>query len=151
MPVGRKNPSFPTSHDRLYQPTPREAAMTILHLLDARVEETDRKLSRARLSQTTVRKLCGRGQVSIEFLEEVREILLAAGWCFFCAGASHYAVVKVTNVEGWTRTSSKRIISDLELISRGRYDFSPHEQLLLIERRNESDDEEKAQKRGSDD
>lgn len=119
--------------NRLYQPNPREAAIAILLLLKAREEETGRTLNRARISQTTVRKVFGRAQVSIDFLEQLREVLLAAGLCFFCASASHYAVIKVAAVEGWPRISRKRIEADLAAISRGQFEFDAHEELLLAE------------------
>jgi hypothetical protein len=118
---------------RLYLPTPREAAITILRVLKAREGESGRQINRARISQTTVRKACGRAQVSIDFLEDVREVLLAAGWCFFCASASHYAIVKVTAVEGWPRISRKRIEGDLQRVSRRQFNFDEHEHLLLGE------------------
>jgi len=127
---------------RLFQPNPRQAAITILRVLKARELETDRPINRARISQTTVRKACGRAQLSIGYLEELRETLLAAGYCFFCAGPSHYGIIKVGAVEGWARISGKRIGNDLAAIARGQFDFEAHEGLLLAEPQTaeESDD-----------
>src|SRR5437016_1264379 len=92
-----------------YRPTPREAALLVLHLLGTKelalrtkVPKTERELTRARLTEITLRRLWGRTRISNEFLAEVQEYLLHAGWVLFWAGSS-YAVIQVSSVEGWAR------------------------------------------------
>jgi hypothetical protein len=119
---------------KLKVPSARETALLILHLVKSRAGELEgRDISRARISQTTVRKLCGRSEVPLQFINEVQTILLAAGWCFFCASHSHYALIKAKAVEGWARISSKRIKLDLDYACRGKFDFDALEGLLIEE------------------
>jgi hypothetical protein len=103
----------------------------VLHLLRAREKEVDREVSRVRISQSTLRTLCGRSQIGNALLLEVQEFLLPAGWCLFCIGPTHFGIIKRKAVEGWPRVSSGRIRADLSLVSRGQYDFEQLEPLLL--------------------
>jgi hypothetical protein len=122
---------------RYYQPTPREAALLVLHLLRTKeralltkVPKTERELTRARLTEITLRRLWSRTRISNEFLAEVQEYLLHAGWVLFWAGSS-YAIIQVSSVEGWARISSKRINEDLAKVSNGKFDFELLEPLLI--------------------
>jgi hypothetical protein len=107
--------------NRLFQPDPREAALAVLHVLDSKRRE-GRDVSRARLTEITIRRLWRRTRVADDFLLAVQEHLLRAGWALFWGGSS-YAVIKVSAVDGWPRISSKRIASDLALMARGEFDF----------------------------
>ena len=119
---------------RYHQPSARECALLILRLMQAREQEVvDRELSRVRISQSTLRNLCGRSQITNDLLLEVQEFLLTAGWCLFCVGPTHYALIKKKAVEGWARISSGRIKDELTAVSHGKYDFEPLEPLLLPE------------------
>jgi hypothetical protein len=124
--------------ERYHQPTSRECALLVLRLLQVRQEEINerkesREVSRARISQSTIRKLSGRSQVPTDFLIEVQEFLLAAGWALFCIGPTHYAIIKLKAVRGWARTSSNRIDDELKAVARGKYDFAALEKLLLLD------------------
>jgi hypothetical protein len=117
-------------------PTERQCALLIVCLIRAREEEfadkgIKRKVSRARLSQNTIRKLCGRSQISNDFLLEMQEYLLAAGWALFCVGATHYAIIRVESVHGWSRISSRRIADKLKLVQRGEFRWEEYEYLLV--------------------
>jgi hypothetical protein len=114
----------------------------VLRVMQAREQETNREVSRARISQSTIRRLCGRSQIGGDFLVEIQEILLAAGWCFFLVGPSYFAIIKVKSVEGWGRISSKRIADELKSVPRGQFNFENLEPLLLAER-NPAEEEEK--------
>jgi hypothetical protein len=130
--------------------------LLILRLIRAREEEFEtrglkRNVSRARISQNTIRKLCGRSQISPDFLLEVQEYLLAAGWALFCIGPTHYAIIKLASVLGWSRISSKRIAEELKLVPRGNFPWKEHENLLTSQQaddpaegdgQNEAEDEE---------
>ena len=122
----------PHALGRYHQPSARECALLVLRLLQAREEELkDRELSRARISQSTLRALCGRSQISNDRLLDIQEFLLAAGWCLFCAGPTHFGLIKRSAVEGWARMSSGRIRNELTDVSRGQYDFEQLEPLLM--------------------
>jgi hypothetical protein len=127
--------------NRYHHPTARQCALLILRLMQAREQEVHREVSRARISQNTIRKLCGRSQIANDLLLEIQEYLLAAGWSLFCVGPTHYALIKMKNVEGWGRISSKRIDDELKAVSLGRYDFEQLEPLLIREGPSASDEE----------
>jgi hypothetical protein len=116
--------------DRFSQPTAREAALLVLHLVFTKQRETNRQVTRARLSELAVRRLWVRSRIPEEFFQDVQEILIHAGWALFWAGSS-YAIIKTDAVEGWTLISSKRVTDDLEKVSRGSYDYNQLENLLL--------------------
>jgi hypothetical protein len=123
---------------RPHFPTQRQCALLILRLIRARDEEFEtkgvkRNVSRARISQNTIRKLCGRSQFSPDFLLEVQEYLLAAGWALFCIGPTHYAIIKLESVLGWGRISSTRIADELKLVPRGNFPWKEQESLLTSE------------------
>jgi hypothetical protein len=115
---------------RATRPTERQCAMLIVHLLATKKAETEREVTRARLSSVTVQRLFGRRQISAKFLGEVCEWLFPVGWVMFFAGTT-YAVVKMDVVQGWGRISSKRIGDVIEKAGRGEFDFDPLEYLLL--------------------
>ena len=126
--------------ERLTLPDARQSAGLIVALMANRGEE-QRNITRARLAQSTIRKLTGRGQLSIEFLSEVQSYLLAAGWCLFCAGPSHYGIIKVSAVLGWPQISSKRLSKELNQVRRGLFDFASIEKSLLTDVASEEVDE----------
>ncbi len=122
-------------------PTPWQCALLILCVIRARDDEfkkkgLERTISRARLSQNTIRKLCSRSQIPNDFLLEMQEYLLAAGWALFCIGPTHYAIVKLESVRGWSRISSNRIADDLKLVPRGEFPWKKYEGLLTPEEAN---------------
>ena len=125
-----------------HQPSARECALLVLRLLQAREEELkDRELSRARISQSTLRTLCGRSQISNDLLLGIQEFLLVSGWCLFCAGPTHFGLIKRSAVEGWARISSGRIGNELTDVSRGQYDFGQLEPLLMPQVSEDADQE----------
>jgi hypothetical protein len=99
-------------------------------------------VSRARISQSTLRSLCGRSQITNDLLLEIQEFLLAGGWCLFCVGPTHYGLIKKKAVEGWARISSGRIRDELSAVSRGQYDFEPLEPLLMPQESDTGDTDE---------
>lgn len=128
-------------------PTEWQCALLILMLIEAREDEfkkqgAERKVSRARLSQNTIRKLCGRSQIPNDFLLEVQEYLLTAGWALFCIGPTHYAIIKLDSVQGWSRISSKRIAEELELVPRRKFPWKEYEHLVVPRQTESSDDQD---------
>ena len=139
---GRPADSKPETVCRYHQPSARECALLVLRLLKAREEELkDRELSRARISQSTLRTLCGRSQISNDLLLGIQEFLLVSGWCLFCAGPTHFGLIKRSAVEGWARISSGRIGNELTDVSRGQYDFGQLEPLLMPQVSEDADQE----------
>ena len=116
---------------RYHRPNARECALLVLRLLQVREEEVGRQVSRARISQTTLRSLCGRSQIPVDLLIEIQEFLLVAGWCMFCVGPTHFAIIRKKAVEGWPRISGGRIKNELTDVSRRQYDFERLEPLLM--------------------
>jgi hypothetical protein len=128
---------------RYHQPSARECALLILRLMQVREKELEgREVSRARISQSTLRTLCSRSQITNDLLLEVQEFLLAAGWCLFCAGPTHFAIIRRKAVEGWARISSGRIKDDLTKVQQGQFDFAPLEPRLTPQESDTGDKDE---------
>jgi hypothetical protein len=73
-------------------------------------------------------RICGRPRLHPEFLIEMQDWLLRAGWAFFFAGRS-FGMIKLEAVETWTRLGSKRIADELDAVARGTFDFASLAQL----------------------
>jgi hypothetical protein len=136
MAKTQKNPAsgragaLPSTPDRLSQPSARQAALLVLHLLDEKRSEVHREVTRARLTELTIRKLWNRTRIDQALVQEVQEFLLQAGWSFFWAGST-YAVIKTDAVNGWARISYKRIEDELADVARGKFDFDLLEPLAF--------------------
>jgi hypothetical protein len=128
--------------DKWHQPTARQCSLLILRLMQSREQETNREVSRARISQNTIRRLAGRSHMPSEFLLDVQETLLAAGWCLFLIGPSYFGIIRVNKVEGWGRISSKRIGDELKSVPIGRYNFDNLEPLLLMAEKDPEEEED---------
>lgn len=126
--------------DRATLPSERQCAMLLAHLLMTKQAEQDRELTRARLSEITLRRLFGRQRLTPTFLLNVQEWLFHAGWTLFAAGAT-YAVVKTKVVDGWRRASSKGIAPALKDVRRGKFNFDSLEHLLTSAEPSANDDE----------
>jgi hypothetical protein len=121
-----------------FRPTPFQASLLLLHLLQTRDEEKDGALSRFRVSELTLKRICCRPRLPDEFLAELQDWMLRAGWALFFADRS-YGVIKLEAVEAWTRVGSKRIRDDLARVAQGSFDFAP---LASLVRRETSEQED---------
>jgi hypothetical protein len=128
--------------ERLYQPTAHECVLLLLRLIQAKGEESGRAVTRARLTEATLRHLWIRSRITDDLLGDVQEILAHAGWTLFWTGSS-YAIAMLDAINGWARISAKRLEAELEQVKRGKYDkFADLEKLLLGDDDNaEADDE----------
>jgi hypothetical protein len=131
--------------ERAYQPTPPECAMLTVHLIekkDSEIEKLDKKVTRARLSENSLRRLWCRKHLTPSFIVEVQEWLFRAGWVLFFAG-SGYAIIKADHVDSWVRISTKRITDDLEKVSRGKFKdkLAELERVLIPQETSAQDDE----------
>jgi hypothetical protein len=136
--TGKRGSGTDGQAERPYRPTERQCALLILRLIQAREEDLEnkgpkRRVSRARFSQNRIRRLCGRSQISNDFLAEIQEHLLAAGWALFCVGPTYYALINLESVQGWSRISSKRIADELKLVPRGEFPWNKYEDLLIAQ------------------
>jgi hypothetical protein len=118
-----------------YLPSASEGALLLLKLAESKDKELSRekpnqkKITRFRVSETTLKRVWVRTRISSGFLEEVQEWLLVAGWALIFAGTT-YALIRVSAVEGWTRLASKRIAAELEFVKKGQFDFASQQHLL---------------------
>jgi hypothetical protein len=112
----------------MYKPSPREAALLLLQALEAKGDQRERPLTRARLSRLTLTRLWNREQLNEAWMRDVNEWLLSAGWLLINAGAT-YGVVKTSVIENWPRVASKHI-EDLDQVAQGDFDFSTLEPLF---------------------
>jgi hypothetical protein len=126
---------------KMYKPNGREAALLLLRLIETRDDEREKPMTRVRLAEITLKRLWNRELLTEQFLSDVSEWLLSAGWALFFAGTT-YAAVQIGAVENWPAISSKRMSDDLRKVHRGEFDFDLLEHLLIGSEaaRNEGED-----------
>jgi hypothetical protein len=119
-----------------FRPTAFQSALLLLRLRESRDDEKKRKtrtksktkeekgMTRFRVSELTLKRICGRPRLHAEFLTEMQDWLLRAGWAFFFADRS-FGMIKLEAVESWTRLGSKRIADELDAVANGGFDFAP--------------------------
>jgi hypothetical protein len=122
-----------------FRPTAFQSALLLLRLCQAWDQEKEKTkardrekkkdgTTRFRVSELTLKRICCRPRLHPEFLIEMQDRLLRAGWVFFFADRS-YGVIKLEAVESWTRLGSKRIRDQLDTVAKGDFDFTPLLQL----------------------
>jgi hypothetical protein len=124
-----------------FRPTAFQSALLLLLLHKSRDEEKKNKtktketeqkkeqgMTRFRVSELTLKRLSGRPRLHPEFLIEMQDWLLRAGWAFFFADRS-FGMIKLEAVETWTRLGSKRIAKELDDVAKGDFEFGPLLQL----------------------
>jgi hypothetical protein len=116
----------------VYKPDGREAAMLLLRAIEERGERRGKPMTRARLSRVTLKRLWNREQLTEQWLDEVNEWLLSAGWTLVSAGRT-FGAVKTDIVENWPRIASKYLADVIDDVKRGSFDFSRLEHLLKPE------------------
>ena len=114
-----------------FRPTAFQAALLLLRLRESRDQEKgktkdkeEKGMTRFRVSELTLKRICGRPRLHPEFLTEMQDWLLRAGWAFFFADRS-FGMIKLEAVESWTRLGSKRIADELDAVAKGDFDFAP--------------------------
>jgi hypothetical protein len=112
-----------------YKPNPREAAMLFLKLVDEREKRRDKAMTRAQISEGSLKRLWKRERLSDQFLGEVEDWLLSAGWALFYASGV-YGAVKTDAVGNWPTLASSRIASVLDGVALGEFKFAEIEYLL---------------------
>jgi hypothetical protein len=89
-------------------------------------------MTRVRLPEITLKGLWKRERLTQQFLEEVKEWMLTAGWALI-DGGSTFAAVKVDAILNWPRVSIQRINNELTQVSNGNFDYEQLEHLWIIE------------------
>jgi hypothetical protein len=112
-----------------HMPNARECALLLLLLIKTKEDETEKAISRFRVSEITLRRIWGRRRITPGFVENVNDWLARADRVLFLAGSS-YGVISTSAVEGWARISSKRIQAETDAMLAGAFDFSALEELL---------------------
>ena len=120
-----------------FRPTAFQSALLLLRLHELRDEEKKNKtktketedkkvqgMTRFRVSELTLKRISGRPRLHPEFLIEMQDWLLRAGWAFFFADRS-FGMIKLEAVETWTRLGSKRIAKELDAVAKDDFDFAP--------------------------
>jgi hypothetical protein len=118
------------SFHRLYKPNARECALLLLGLIERRDSGREKPMTRVRLAEITLKRLWNRERLTEQFLSDVSDWLLTAGWALFFAGTT-YAAVQIGAVENWPAISSKRMSDELRRVVRGQFDFDSLEHLLI--------------------
>ena len=127
--------------EHAYQPTPRECAMLLLRLIEAKQTEAGKDVTRTRLSEGTLRKLWCRGRLTTEFVHEVQEWLFMAGWVLFFSGST-YAMINARVVDAWMRVSANRMATEIADVQHAKFDFARLEHLLIRTEEAADDSEE---------
>lgn len=129
-----------------FRPTAFQSALLLLRLHELRDEEKKNKtkmkdmeekkaaqgMTRFRVSELTLKRISRRPRLHPEFLTEMQDWLLRAGWAFFFADRS-FGMIKLEAVETWTRLGSKRVADELNAVAKGEFDFAPLLQLAEAE------------------
>jgi hypothetical protein len=124
-----------------YKPTPKECALLLLRLVEEREERRKSKMTRVRLAEMTLKHLWNRQRLTEQFLQEVEEWLLTAGWALVYAGST-FGAVKIGTVENWPRVSSKRLADEIGDVVGGKFKFADLEHFLMSERARPGTDDE---------
>jgi hypothetical protein len=134
-----------------FRPTAFQSALLLLCLRQSRDEEKakekaktkpkdkeEKGITRFRVSELTLKRICGRPRLHPEFLIEMQDWLLRAGWAFFFADRS-FGMIKLEAVESWTRLGSKRIATELDDVAKGGFEWASLLQLAEPDRSAQDD------------
>jgi hypothetical protein len=124
-----------------YKPSPKECALLLLRLVEEREQRRKQKMTRVRLAEMTLKHLWNRQRLAEQFLHDVEEWLLTAGWALVYAGST-FGAVKIETVENWPRVSSKRLADEIDDVIGGKFKFADLEHFLTVDRDDrEADDD----------
>jgi hypothetical protein len=126
------NQKYPSSSRRA-RSRPWPLPLILLALEERGLRRKDgTRLTRARLSRLTLKRLCLRETINQAWIDRVNEPLMKAGWILFDAGTT-CAAVKVSVVENWPRAISKRVQATLDQVKTEDFDFDQLDRLLQRE------------------
>jgi hypothetical protein len=107
---------------KVYKPDPRESALLFLRMMQEREKRGGKRIANARVSEVSIRRLCGREVIAPQFMDEFRDWLLTFGWALFDAGLT-FGAVRTEVVMNWPRCSADRISAERESVFAGKFDF----------------------------
>jgi hypothetical protein len=108
----------------------QESALMVLKALEQRGQRRGKELTRARISGATLKLLGNRETITPQWIDEINEWLLSAGWILI-NGGSTYAAIKVSVIENWPRVAVKKhLATELAAVKRGKFDFKSLSYLL---------------------
>jgi hypothetical protein len=113
----------------MFKPDANQCAVILLRALQERGDRRRKFLTRARLSESSLKALWLRQSITREWLDQVNEWLLSAGWIVIQAGGT-YGAIKVSVVENWPRVASGHLGKELGQIEIGTFDFRSWNALL---------------------
>ena len=108
----------------VWKPTPQQAASLLLHLIGGYEAETGRRVTRARLSQTTVRKACGRSFLRTKFLLSLQDQLIDLGWILFVSDDNNFGIISGAAVNTWRRVGGHRLDGPIAELRKGGFDYA---------------------------
>jgi hypothetical protein len=103
--------------------------LLFLALIQEREKRRGKLMTRAQIAEVTLKTLWNRQRLSEQFLDEVREWLMSAGWTLFYAGPI-FGAVKIEAVKNWPSVAAWRIKPILAQVNEGSYDFGQLEDLF---------------------
>jgi hypothetical protein len=131
--VRRRATSQASLAHKLHLADARQCALLLLRLFELRNKTREARgvkpMTRAKLTTPMIKTLWNRQRLAPEFLQDVADWLLSAGWVFFFAGPV-YAAVQVSAVQNWPRISTAPINGDLKDVAEGKFVFDALEHLL---------------------
>jgi len=113
----------------IVKPSSEQSALMVLRALEERGQRRGKELTRARISGATLKLLCNRETITPQWLDELNEWCLSAGWVLIHAGST-YAAVKMSVIENWPRVAAKHLATELEAVKRGKFNFNSLSRLL---------------------
>ena len=103
-------------------PTAAEAATLLALSLKRKEDELTKELSRARISEKTLKRVTGRRRLDQRFIADLNECLLDFDLILVDTGEA-IGLLRASSVKGWPRMNANRIIDEIESSRRGKLDF----------------------------
>lgn len=101
-----------------YRPSADECAVLLGAALRRHAEEAGKEITRARFTEKSMRRICGRRMLRGAFLDDLATAMLDREFVLM-QGSRYYGVLKETSLEGWTRVTSTPIAEELGLVRDG--------------------------------
>jgi hypothetical protein len=103
-------------------PTAAEAATLFALSVKRKEEELAKELSRARVSEKTVKRVTGRRRLDQRFVADLNECLLDFNLLLIDTGDA-IGLLKASAVKGWPRMTAQSIVEEIKQSRRGELDF----------------------------
>lgn len=107
---------------KLILPTPEEAALLLLKILEEAEQASVKTFTRARFSRATLKRVFGRSLIADDFLSDVGQWLHAAGWTLFYSGEV-FGAVRSDALKNWPRVSDSCLKKHRAEIFDGTFNF----------------------------